>query len=152
MKIYLVQHGIALDKSEDARRPLSELGRSEVNRVASHLKRNSVSISEICHSGKLRAQETSAIFSDAVGSKVIKAIDGMDPNDDVVAFAVRMRGDDVMYVGHLPHMQKLTSWLVTGDENAGVLKFHNGCVVCLEKVNSRFQILWSVTPDITLRG
>ena len=150
MKIYLVQHGIAVDKSEDERRPLSELGRSEVNRVASHLKRNSVSISEICHSGKLRAQETSAIFSDAVGTEVIKETDGMDPNDDVVAFAARMRGDDVMYVGHLPHMQKLTSWLVTGDVNAGVLKFHNGGVVCLEKEDNRFQILWSVTPGMSL--
>jgi len=150
MKIYLVQHGIALDKSEDERRPLSELGRSEVISVASHLKRNGVSISEIRHSGKLRAQETSAIFSDAVGTEVIKETDGMDPNDDVVAFAARMRGDDVMYVGHLPHMQKLTSWLVTGDEIAGVLKFHNGGVVCLEKEDNRFQILWSVTPGMSL--
>ena len=150
MKIYLVQHGIALDKSEDERRPLSEIGRSEVNKAALHLKRNSVSISEICHSGKPRAQETSAIFSDAVGTEVIKEIDGMDPNDDVVAFAARMQGDDVMYVGHLPHMQKLTSWLVTGDVNAGVLKFHNGGVVCLEKEDSRFQILWSVTPGVSL--
>ncbi len=150
MKIYLVQHGIALDKSADERRPLSELGRSEVNRVASHLKRNSVSISEICHSGKLRAEETSAIYSDVVGTTIIRQIDGMDPNDDVVAFATRMRGDDVMYVGHLPHLQKLTSWLVAGDENAGVLKFHNGGVVCLEEQGSCFQVLWSVTSGVSL--
>ena len=149
MKIYLVQHGIALDKSEDERRPLSESGRNEVIKVASHLKRNDVLISEICHSRKLRAQETATIFSEAVGTKVVKEIDGMDPNDDVIEFAARMKSDDVMYAGHLPHLQKLTSWLVTGDENVGVLKFYNGGVVCLEKTDYRFQILWSITPAVS---
>ena len=75
MKIYLVQHGIALDKSEDERRPLSESGRNEVIKVASHLKRHDDLMSEVCHSRKLRAQETATIFSEAVGTKVVKEID-----------------------------------------------------------------------------
>ncbi len=34
MQVYLVQHGLAMSKEEDASRPLSATGREEVERVA----------------------------------------------------------------------------------------------------------------------
>jgi phosphohistidine phosphatase len=55
-----------------------------------------------------------------------------------------------MLVGHLPFMEKLTSYLVTGNADKTVFKFQNGGIVCLEEdvaKNSWF-IKWTLMPHI----
>ena len=56
-----------------------------------------------------------------------------------------------MLVGHLPFMEKLTSYLVTGNADKTVFKFQNGGIVCLEEdveKNCRF-IKWTLMPTST---
>lgn len=62
MKLYLVQHGEALSKEQDTKRSLSEQGRREVERMANFLATAGVRVARICHSGKLRAQQTAEIL------------------------------------------------------------------------------------------
>jgi len=45
-------------------------------------------------------------------------------------------------------MEKAVSHLVTGDETAGVVKFVNGGVVCVEKDDSGYHIGWYLTPSV----
>jgi len=52
-----------------------------------------------------------------------------------------------MYVGHLPHLEKAVSYLVAGDEKAGVVKFVNSGVVCVEKDDSGYHIGWYLVPS-----
>jgi phosphohistidine phosphatase len=148
MPIYFVQHGLAMPESVDPNRPLSEDGREEVEAVAAHLRKAGVAVRKVCHSGKTRAKETAQILSEQIGNGTVHEVPGMSPNDDVEEFAKGLEKDHVIYVGHLPHLGKLVSYLIAGDEHAGVVKFVNGGVVCLEKGSTGYHIEWYLKPSM----
>lgn len=147
-KLYLVQHGLALNKAENPERPLSEAGIRQTRSIAKHLLASDITISSIFHSGKLRAQQTAGIIADVSGVKKIDAVDNLAPNDDVTLIRPQLNTDRAMYVGHLPHLEKLVSNLVAGDENAGVMLFQNSAVICLQRQDSMYRIAWYLTPQI----
>ena len=148
MAVYFVQHGLALTKEEDPNRSLSPDGRKEVECIALFLRKLGLSISEVCHSGKTRAEETAQIFADQFGNANIRILSGMSPNDNVREFASTLKLSDTMYVGHLPHLEKLISYLITNNENEGVVKFVNGGIVCVEKDSTGFHIDWYLKPSL----
>lgn len=148
MTMYFVQHGIALEKDVDPNRPLSAEGQREVERVSAYLQKMRITVKKICHSGKRRAMETAQIFSDQIGDGKVYKLLGMDPKDSVKVFATLLESNDTMYVGHLPHMEKLVSYLTTGNEDAGVVKFTNGGVVCIKNDGENFYIGWYLKPAI----
>ena len=113
------------------------------------LQKAGVTIKKACHSGKLRAKETAQIFAGRIGDGRILELQGMEPSDDVVEFVTRLESD-AMYVGHLPHMEKVVSRLVAEDETVGVVKFVNGGVVCVEKDDNGYHIGWYLTPSICI--
>lgn len=148
MPIYFVQHGLALPEEVDPNRPLSADGRKEVECIAAHLRKVGVAAKKVCHSGKTRARETAQILSEQIGDGNIYAVSGMSPNDNVIEFAAGLKEDSTVYVGHLPHLGKLVSYLVAGDEVAGVVKFVNGGVVCVEKDSTGYHIEWYLLPSL----
>lgn len=150
MPIYFVQHGLAVPESVDPNRPLSEDGRDEVGAVAAHLRKAGVSVKKVFHSGKTRAKETAQILSGQIGDGKIHELAGMSPNDDVIKFAKGLNEDNAMYVGHLPHLGKLVSYLIAGDEYAGVVRLVNGGVLCLEKDSMGYHIEWYLKPSMCI--
>jgi phosphohistidine phosphatase len=148
MAYYFVQHGIALAKEQDIERPLSPEGRVGVLSVVKHLKQCNISLNTICHSGKMRALQTAEIFAETLAVENVVALDGMNPADDVETFASTLEDEDVMYIGHLPHIAKLVSYLVTGDENSAVVKFSNAVVVCIERDEHGYHIKWVMSPEM----
>ena len=154
MHIYLVQHGAAVPKDENAERPLSDQGREDVKRVASFLARSAVSAGRVIHSGKRRAQETALLLSDVIGpGKIVEeAGDGLAPNDptDLFFAAIEEWTEDTIVVGHLPFMSKLASRLLTGDEDETVVHFSPGSVVCLERGENGggWTVSWFVRPEL----
>jgi len=152
MRLYLVQHGEARSEAEDPTRPLMETGRTEVRRVAAAAQKLAVSPVKILHSGKLRAQQTAELFAEALHpSKEIEAASGLSPNDPVQPWAewLSQQGEDLMLVGHLPHLDRLTSLLLCGDEQAGIIRFRYAAVVCLERGGTRWAVQWIFTPDMS---
>jgi phosphohistidine phosphatase len=150
MALYLVQHGKAAPADIDPERGLSPEGRAEVERIADVAKGYEVRVTDILHSGKKRARQTAEIFADRLGAG-INAMDGMDPNDDVVAFAGRVSApEDRMFVGHLPFMEKLASYLIAGSTERPVFRFQNGGIVCLDSNQSTgsWVIVWTLMPHI----
>ena len=149
MSIYLVQHGRCVSREENQKRPLTPEGVKEVERIAALLKDFGVKVSEVLHSGKLRAKETAEVFvRELCSPENISAVKGLDPNDSVVDFAERLKPEsNKMFVGHLPFMEKLVSLLVTGYEHKEPIKFRNGGVVCLDTVDDHWYIKWAVFPD-----
>jgi len=147
MYLYLVQHGKPKEKEEDPERPLSVDGVTDVNRVASFI--SGMKPARIFHSGKLRAAQTAEIFGGQL-DVVIEKVDGLAPMDDPAAWAGRAReaSEDTMLVGHLPHLGKLTSLLLCGDTEAGLVEFRQGCVLCLKKGEGRFSVQWMVVPEL----
>jgi len=137
MRLYLVQHGEAVPEDVDPDRPLSDIGRADVSRVAGFLAEAGVPVDRILHSGKTRARQTADAFAAALapGAVVAQTEGGIVPKDptDWLAEAAAAWTDDVLVVGHLPFMGRVVSRLVAGNEDAGVVAFTPGTVVCLER-------------------
>jgi phosphohistidine phosphatase len=155
MRLYLVQHGEAEDKSVNPDRPLTAKGRADVECVARFLEAAGVRIGKIEHSGKTRARETAEIYAKALGAADgAKQRDGMSPKDAVAPVKKQLANssEDVMLVGHLPFMDKLASLLAAGDEDAGVAEFEKGCVLCLAQNDDKaWRVAWMVTPGLARR-
>ncbi len=147
MKIYLVQHGKAKSEEEDPERPLSDAGKKETEAVALNLKKV-IKPARIYHSPKFRAKQTAEIFSSSLGI-FAEEYEGIKPLDNpgILKEEVESREDNLMFIGHLPHMEKLTSLLITGNPDAGVVKFTNSAVVCLEK-EEHWRVIWIFPPEL----
>ena len=56
--------------------------------------------------------------------------------------------EDIMLVGHLPHLSKLSSLLLTGNEDLEIIEFIMAGIVCLERDKSgRWTVRWMITPE-----
>ena len=151
MKLLLAQHGKSLPADVDPRKGLSEEGVTEVERIARMACGYGVRIPVIKHSGKNRAVQTAQIFArELEPSDGILQQDGINPLDDVVPIAKKLGTDDVMLVGHLPFMERLTSYLITGSTDKPVFKFQNGGIVCLECDDNIhvWVIKWALLPNV----
>lgn len=151
LRLYLVQHGEAKSKSEDPERPLTGPGAAAVKAMAAWAARAGVDVREIRHSGKLRAQETAALFArDLKPANGVFAVDGLDPNDDVgpVVSNLATETAPIMIVGHLPFLSRLVGRLTTGDPEASVIGFRNGGIVCLVQEDEIWRIEWVVPPSL----
>lgn len=143
MGIYLVRHGEAESEDVDPDRHLTERGADEVRRIATQgVEELGVRPARIFHSGKTRARQTAEIWADLVGVTPEEA-DALAPNDDPETWAERLQGetDDLMLVGHLPHLERLVGLLVAGDADAAEAGFPAGGLVSLERTGDG----WAVT-------
>ncbi len=153
MALLLVQHGKSLPKDKDPAKGLSEEGISEVEHIAGIAKKYGINVSRIMHSGKKRALQTAEIFASALKpDEGIREIEGINPLDDVAVFADKIKiSDNLMFVGHLPFMQRLTSYLITGSIEKPVFKFQNGGILCMDKNPEAAQawfIKWALMPHL----
>ena len=146
-RLYFAQHGLAIDKADDPERPLSKPGIEQTKGIATHLQRSAIPLSQIFHSGKLRAAQTAEIIASICGVESISVIDNLSPNDDVTLTEKELNINDALYVGHLPHLEKLIAYLVTGNKDENIFKFKNSAIVCLEKSDYSYQIKWTLSPD-----
>jgi len=152
MKLYLVQHGEACSKEENPDRPLTQQGKTDIQRLAKFLNQAGIRVDRVIHSGKLRAAETAELLSIAVAPGIEPEINGLiNPNDNPKAFDWQSESwdKDMLVVGHLPFMAKLVSHLITGDENRPVTAYQPGTVVCLERDDDAYwKINWMIRPEL----
>ncbi len=45
-------------------------------------------------------------------------------------------------------MERLAGYMLTGDAREPVIDFINAGIVCLEKKDSRWQVIWILTPEM----
>jgi len=153
MYLYLVQHGEAVSKEDDPERPLSQVGRTEVRKVASHLAAAvGISIQRVYHSGKLRAEQTAVIMARELHLREkVEVAKELNPASLPWGWVERLADiqENVMIVGHLPHLKRLTALLVCQDESKKCVDFRNGGVVCLFRDESRiWSLQWIIIPQI----
>lgn len=150
VSLYLVQHGKAFDEKVDPERKLTPEGVSETERIAKYLSGVGITVTEIIHSGKARAKQTAEILAGYLGVSNVREVDGLNPNDDPrIWFERILRLDhDLMIVGHLPHLSRLTSLLITGNPDIKVVEFRYSGVLRLSKAESNWVINWFITPDL----
>ena len=145
--VYFAQHGIALSKNEDPDRPLSDTGITQTKSVAEYFTQNNLTIHQIFHSGKLRAQQTAEIFASALNTDTPLPIKNFSPNDNVKLAAAELNIESALYVGHLPQLEKLVSYLLCQDESSKIIQFQNSAIVCLEKNNGQFLLTAYIPPE-----
>lgn len=152
MRVYLARHGKAKSPMEDPARGLTPQGTSDVEKLARFLANPGPAVSTVLHSGKSRARETADILvasfsTDATPRPVAELQPEADP--EVMAHFLNASADDVLAVGHLPHLEILVSLLLTGGRDQPPVRFSPGTMVCLEKGNAkRWTLVWVVTPDL----
>jgi len=151
MNIYLVQHGEAEPESIDPARPLTPQGREDVARVAAIAARLGVSVSEIRHSYKTRAEQTAAILAKALSPPAgVRPWPGLAPRDDVESIAeiLAHESEPVMLVGHLPFLSRLAGLMVAGEADCQVVRFRQGGMVSLVCQAGRWSVDWVLTPSM----
>ena len=149
-RLYLVQHGQAKAESEDPERPLTDQGVDDVTRVARHcVERLAVRPARVLHSGKTRAHQTAEIWGGLLGVDV-EATDALAPNDDPTIWAERVDAetDDLMLVGHLPHLARLAGLLLTGADDRPVIQFRPGGLVALERIDTGWEVSAALPPGV----
>ncbi len=152
MALFLVQHGKSLSKDVDPDQGLSEEGVAETKRIAEVAKGYNVNVKGIRHSVKTRARTTAEIFAAALNpAEGIQEITGIKPMDDVVAITESIDSQaNTMLVGHLPFMERITSFPITGSIENPVFKFQNSGIVCLDQdpETKSWFIKWTLMPNI----
>lgn len=156
MLFYLVRHGEALSREENPKRPLSGKGVLEVEDLAEFIAANfKMSVGSIHHSGKSRASQTASILSRALAQspEVIQS-DGLDPMADPGIWSERLSTQerDTMLVGHLPHLSRLASLLLTWNPEVQLLEFDVATAVCLEGAAGNWLLKWMISPGILKQG
>lgn len=151
MKVYLVQHGEAKPETEDPERPLSEKGKETVESVAGYLAAVGVEVTQILHSGRLRAKQTAELFARYLAPvQGIRDEKGLGPLDDPheAIQLIEQAGGPIMIVGHLPHLSRLASLVILGDIENEIIRFIMGGVICLSVSDNKWLIDWALVPEL----
>ena len=150
MDFYLVRHGEAVSETLDPQRPLTRVGREEVERVAGLAASRKIGVSAIFHSGILRAKQTAEIFAEFLAPAVlVQQITGLLPQDDptIAKAELELAERSVMLVGHLPHMNRLAALLVNGDTDRQIIEFSPATMVCCSRNGVHWKIAWTLAPQ-----
>lgn len=152
MALYIVQHGLSLPKGEDPEKGLSPQGIEDVNRIARVARNYGVVVERIQHSGKKRARQTADLLAAVLEpAKGLQEIADIKPMDDVAEFAARVNfAADIMVVGHLPFLERLISFLITGNQDPILFKLQNGGILCLDRIENSDTpaIKWALMPIV----
>ena len=153
MIAYLVQHADALSQEENPERPLSVKGQADIRKVAAFISEHQkIIVNSIVHSGKTRARQTAEVLAEFINSqRGVTSEEGLEPLANPILLVNRLNStkEDIMVVGHLPHLSKLASLLLCQAETKNIVTFQMGGVLCLERVDEgSWSILWMVVPQL----
>jgi phosphohistidine phosphatase len=151
MQLCLIQHGEAKPEEEDPERPLSETGIQETEGIAAKLQQLNTKPTRIFHSPKLRARQTADLFASALKSPA-EEIEGLKPKDDPTIIKEKLQTLEetgtYLFVGHLPHMEKLAALLLTGSPEPPIHISHYSSPLCLENTEGNWRIKFFLLPEL----
>ena len=148
MLLYLAHHGDAVGPGEDPQRPLSSLGRAQVDRLSEQAAQRAVRPGAIWHSGKLRARQTAEAYWRACNPLAeFSAARWMQPGDPPL-IAERLLGEtrDILLAGHMPHLDRLLRHLLADPTPLPARFPFNGLVV-VEQVETGWEERWRVDAE-----
>jgi phosphohistidine phosphatase len=148
--LYLVHHGDAVGPDVDPMRPLSDRGRTHVERLAKLAAEAGAKPEIIWHSGKLRARQTAEVFwRDCNALATLAATHGLQPTDPTswIVDAITGEARDVMLVGHFPHLPRLLGVCLTGRADAGPAEFPLHGVVALDREGNTWTEKWRLRAE-----
>ena len=121
MKLYLLRHGIAVDRDEwkgdDASRPLTDDGRKIMEREAKALAKLDIDPDVILTSPLLRAKQTAQILADRLGMESVEDERLAESFDSARLAEILKEHDDckcIVLVGHEPNFSETIGALIGG--------------------------------------
>ena len=153
MNLYLVRHAEPRPGTEDPEQSLSEKGWSDIRKVATFIcKHANIKINSIRHSPKTRARQTAEVLAECLNPpEGAKEATGLKPLDDPLIWAEHLSQikEDIMLVGHLPHLNRLSSQLLCQNKNTFMINFQAAGVFCLERdETNNWSVCWMIVPQI----
>ena len=164
MQLYIVRHGIAIDREDpkslaEAERYLTEEGIAKTKQVAKGIAAVGVHVDLMVSSPYLRAMQTAAIFASALDypEQKIRQSESLLPGAEPVAFlrelAREKNASSVFCFGHAPHMDGLLAATVGAPRHITSMKKAGVAFVELKRVSPpNGQLIWLVTPKLFRKG
>ncbi len=151
MVLYIVQHGDAVPKDVDPDRPLSDKGRSDIQRLAEWLSQHDVRVAQIIHSGKTRAQETAEILRPLLDTDgALEERTGLAPNDSPEDLIQQLQDadKDTLIASHLPLVSRTVSQALTGNPESQLVDFFPGSIAGIQRGDGdSWQLFLFVRPE-----
>lgn len=155
MILYIVRHGIAVDKADpkappDPERPLTAKGVQKTRAAALGLKEFGVKPDVLITSPYVRAAQTAEIFAEALGfpTSKVRVTDTLKPPAnpaDFIKELSHLKAKEVMCFGHAPHLDQLIAQMVGARGVFTELK--KAGVASLERTG--MQSAWRLTSILT---
>lgn len=149
MTIYIIQHGEALSEEINPERPLSEKGKKDIQNLGRFLKKFVTNAKLIYHSPKKRAVETAELIRNELGKLKLVEIGSLLPKEkpEEVLDLINESREDLIIVGHMPHLGKLSGKILTGFEENCIFSFSPGSLLILENIEKEWKVLAFISPD-----
>jgi phosphohistidine phosphatase len=164
MQLYIVRHGIAIDRDDpksptEAERYLTEEGIERTKQVAKAVADLGIQADLMFSSPYVRAMQTAAIFANELeySKQKIRSTDGLLPGAEPGAFLRELaREKDVSSVfcfGHAPHVDGLLAAAVGVSRHITSMKKAGVAFVELKKLSPpNGQLVWLITPKLMRKG
>jgi phosphohistidine phosphatase len=160
MQLYIVRHGIAIDREDpkcpsEAERYLTEDGVEKAKQVAKGLAALHLHADLMISSPYTRAMQTAAIFANALEypKQKIRQTESLLPGAEPAAFlrelAKEKNVSSVFCFGHAPHLDGLLAAAVAAPHHITSLKKAGVAFVELKRLTPpNGQLVWLVTPKL----
>jgi phosphohistidine phosphatase len=164
MQLYIVRHGIAIDREDpkcpsEAERFLTEEGVKKTKQAAKGLAALGMHADLMVSSPYVRAMQTAAIFADALeySKQKIHRSDSLLPGAEPTAFLRELAKEknlsSIFCFGHAPHVDGLLAAAVGAQHHITSLKKAGVAFVELKRLSPpNGQLVWLVTPKLVRKA
>ena len=164
MELYIVRHGIAIDREDpnspaDPERYLTEEGLQKTKEVAKGIAALGVTADLLISSPYVRAMQTAEIFADAFDypRQKIRQSDALLPGAEPSLFFRELAKDKqsaaVFCFGHAPHVDELIATGVAVKHQITAMKKAGVALLELKRISPPSgQLVWLVTPKLIRRA
>jgi phosphohistidine phosphatase len=160
MQLYIVRHGIAIDREDpkcppEAERYLTVEGAEKTKQVAKGIAALGIHADLMVSSPYVRAMQTAAIFAGALNyqKQKIRRTDSLLPSAEPIAIlrelAREKNASSVFCFGHAPHVDGLLAAAVAAQHHIATMKKSGVALVELKRLSPpNGQLVWLVTPKL----
>jgi len=158
MILYLVRHGIAIERTDpkspaEAERPLTAQGVRKTRLAALGLCATGAKPDVFVTSPYVRAAQTAEIFAEALGFapdkiRVSEALKPAENPTDILKEISRLRAKEVACFGHAPHLDLLIAHLAGARSAFTELKKVGAACFEQSATHGRWEMRWILTPKI----
>jgi phosphohistidine phosphatase len=162
VNLFILRHGIAVEPGtpgyeDDSRRPLIPKGERRLRAAAAAMKELELSFDLILTSPFTRALQTAEIVAGELKlKKQLMLCNDLVPGGNAGALIknlseLRPAPENVLLVGHEPHLSRLISLLISGGADTAAVEMKKGGLCKLEadplRIGARATLIWLLTPS-----